>query len=131
MKDNEITYLIIGLFRKVYKELGSGFLEKVYENAMEFEFKKNKLKYKRQFPIKIYYQNNIMGEYIADFVVEDRIIVELKAKPFLTKIEESQLLNYLNSSDKEIGLLLNFGNEREVKRKIFHNKYKKYKNYKK
>jgi len=129
MKDNEITLAIIRVFRKVYGEMGYGFLERIYENAMEFEFRKMNLNYKRQFPIKIYYQGNVMGEYVADFLVEDRVVVELKAIPFLSKIEESQLINYLNCTDKELGLLLNFGHKYEIKRKILHNSNKKYMNF--
>ena len=130
MEDNEITLSVIKVFKKVYGEMGFGFLEKIYENAMEFEFRRIGIKYKRQFPIKIYYQGDVVGEYVADFLVEDRVVVELKAIPFLTKVEECQLLNYLNCTDKELGLLLNFGHEYEIKRKLLHNCNKRYKNFK-
>jgi len=116
MEDNEITGKIIGVFYDVYNRLGSGFLEKVYENAMKIEFKKNGLKFKSQYPIKVFYDNNIVGDYIADFLIEDKIIVEIKAKKEYSDIDCAQIINYLVSTKKKIGLLFNYGVRPQKKR---------------
>lgn len=122
MKHRELTEKIICSSYIVYNKLGIGFLEKVYENALALELKNINLKAVQQKPIKIKYKNNIVGEYIADLVVEDKVIVELKAIKELAKIHEVQLVNYLAATDIEVGLLLNFGDEFQVKRRIFTNK---------
>ena len=126
MKYEEITEKIIKSFYNVYNTLGYGFLEKVYENAMMIDLRKAGLKCENQIPIKVFYQNEIIGEYFADILVENKIIIELKAIKQLTKQDEAQLLNYLSSTKIEVGLLLNFGEKPEIKRKIFDNKLKKY-----
>jgi len=115
----EITDKILNAFYTVYNELGYGFLEKVYENAMFIELTQNKLNCFRQKPIRVYYKNKIVGEYFADLVVEDKIIIELKAAETILKEHEHQLLNYLRSTEMNIGLLLNFGKKPEFRRKIF------------
>ena len=107
--------------------LGYGFLEKVYERAMIIEFNKIGVKYINQCAVKIYYEGEIVGDYIADFIIEEKIIVEIKAIKALSKQDENQLLNYLTSTDKEVGLLLNYGVKPEVKRKVYDNELKKYK----
>ena len=127
MKYENITEKIIKSFYNVYNALGYGFLEKVYENAMILDLRKAGLKCEDQIPIKVYYHNEIIGEYFADILVEKKIIIELKAIKQLTKQDEAQLLNYLSSTKIEVGLLLNFGEKPEIKRKIFDNKLKKYK----
>jgi GxxExxY protein len=126
MKYEEITNNIIQVFYKVYNNLGFGFLEKVYEKAMIIDFNKNGIKYINQSPIKVYYEGEIIGDYIADFIVEDKIIVEIKAIKQLSKSDENQLLNYLTATNYEVGLLLNFGNKPEIKRKVYDNDIKKY-----
>ena len=126
MKFEETTEKIIQAFYKVYNTLGYGFLEKVYERAMLIELAKLNLKCENQIPINIFYEGKVIGEFFADILVEDKIIVELKAISKLTKQDESQLLHYLNATDKEIGLLLNFGPKAEIKRKAFDNNLKKY-----
>jgi GxxExxY protein len=121
LKYREITDKILNCFYDVYNELGYGFLEKVYENALFFELKQNGLKCIKQRPIKVYYKGKIVGEYFADIVVEDKVILELKATESILKEHEHQLVNYLRSTDKNIGLLLNFGKKPEFRRKIFTN----------
>jgi GxxExxY protein len=114
----EITELIIGCSYKVYKTLGAGFLEKVYENAMVIELKDKGLKVSTQHPIKVFYHDQIIGEYYADLLVEDRVIVELKAVSDLSKAHEVQLLNYLKATGIRVGLLINFGDDIKIKRKV-------------
>lgn len=125
MIHEEITRKIIAAFYKVYDTLGYGFLERVYENAMVIELNKNGLKNINQFPIKVFYGGQVVGNYIADVIVENKIIIEIKAINGLSNKDGKQLLNYLRATDKEIGLVLNFGNKPEIKRKIFENSNKK------
>ena len=122
MKDDDITEVIIGCAFAVHNKLGSGFLEKVYENALRIELEKKGLKVKQQEPIKVWYEGQVIGDYVADLWVEDRIIVELKAVQFLTKEAEVQLVNYLTATRTDTGLLINFGSSVQVKRK-----YREYK----
>ncbi len=121
MKYEEITSLVIGAFYKVYNALGYGFLEKVYENALFIELGQSGLCCEKQKQIKVYYEGEEVGNYFADILVEDVVILELKATKQLNKKDEIQLLNYLKATDLEVGLLLNFGEEPQVKRKIFSN----------
>jgi len=121
----ELTDKIIKIFFKVYNELGFGFLEKVYHNAMMYELKKNDLFCEKEKQIKVYYQNQQVGEYYADIIVNDMIILELKASENLVYENELQLINYLKATEIELGLLLNFGKKPEFKRKIFTNDLKK------
>jgi GxxExxY protein len=96
-------------------------LEKVYENAMVIELKKIGLKVRNQQQVKVYYDQQPVGEYFADLLVEDCIIVELKAAESLREEHEFQLINYLKATDLEIGLLLNFGKKPQLKRKFYTN----------
>lgn len=117
MELNDITEKIIGASYDVMNTLGSGFLEKVYENALKFELENKGLKVESQKPLNVYYKNHIVGEYFADLFVENSVIVELKSSNRLIEIHEAQLLNYLVASKKKIGLLINFGKPRiEIKR---------------
>jgi len=120
-KYKTLTEKIISIFYKVYNQLGYGFLEKIYENAMMFEFRKAGISAVSQSPIKVFYENEIMGEYFADILVDDKVIVEIKAAKNLALDHEAQLLNYLKATDKEVGLLLNYGRKPEIKRKVFDN----------
>jgi GxxExxY protein len=122
----EITEKIIKAYYKVYNTLGYGFLEKVYENAMAIELRKMGLEVKCQYPITVYYESEIVGEYFADLIVNDIVVIELKASKSLLEEHECQLINYLKATKIELGLLLNFGKEAEYKRKVFMNKFKKY-----
>ena len=105
---NEITYKINGAVYEVFRVLGHGFLEKVYENALIIELKNYGLKAQNQFPIKVNYKGTEVGDYFADILVEEEVLVELKAVEFLQKIHEAQLLNYLKATNYKIGLLVNF-----------------------
>ena len=125
-KYKETTEKIIQSYYRVYNQLGYGFLEKVYENAMVIELKKEKIAVATQSPIKVIYEGEIIGEYFADLLVEDKVIVEIKAAKALVLENEAQLLNYLKATSIEVGLLLNFGPRPEVKRKIFDNHRKQY-----
>lgn len=126
----EITEKIISAFYKVYNTLGFGFLEKVYEKALKIELESISLDVKSQFPIKVFYNGNEVGDYFADLIVNEKVIVELKAAEVLTKDHECQLLNYLKATEYEVGLLLNFGKQPEIKRRIFTNNLKKLKHSK-
>ena len=117
----ELTSKIINCFYTVYNTLGYGFLEKVYENSLMIELLNNSLQVEKQKPIKVYYDNQLVGEYFADLVVNDQIIIELKASESLCEEHEYQLINYLKATNFELGLLLNFGKKPEIRRKIFTN----------
>ena len=121
----EITDKVLKAFYKVYNELGFGFLEKVYENALFLELKLMGLECDKQRPVKVYYNGQKVGEYFADIIVEDCIILELKAAEGLVEEHELQLINYLKATEIAVGLLLNFGKTPAFKRKIFANERKK------
>ena len=121
IKYKSLTEKIIRIFYRVYNNLGYGFLEKVYENAMMIELKREDIPAVSQYAIKVFYEDEIVGEYFADILVDDKVIVEIKAARNLAIENEAQLLNYLKATDKEVGLLLNFGPKPEVKRKVFDN----------
>jgi GxxExxY protein len=121
IKHQEITDKIIKIFYKVYGQLDYGFLEKVYENAMMIELKKDGLPATAQFPIKVSYEGEIVGEYFADILGDRKVLVEIKGAKGLASEHEAQLLNYLKATNVEVGLLLNFGPKPEVKRKLFDN----------
>ena len=123
----EITDIIIKCFYKVYNELGYGFLEKVYENALIIELRLHGLNALKQIPIEVYYQGNNVGNYFADIIVENKVIIELKAgENGLIEEHELQLVNYLRATDKEVGLFLSSGKKPEFKRKIFTNDNKQF-----
>ena len=120
-KHRELTDQIIQAFYTVYNKLGYGFLEKVYVNALMIELEKSGINAKHQQPLRVLYDNVTVGEYFADIVVDDLIIIEVKAAKGLTLDREAQLLNYLKSTRCEVGLILNFGPRPEFKRKAFDN----------
>ena len=121
MKHQELTEGIIRIFYKVYNTLGYGFLEKVYENAMIIEFRKVDISAVSQAPINVLYEEEVVGQYSADILVDQKVIVEIKATKNLIIDHEAQLLNYLKATDVEVGLLLNFGPKPEIRRKAFDN----------
>jgi GxxExxY protein len=123
-KHKELTEKIIKIFYRVYNKLGYGFLEKIYENAMMIEFRREGIPAVPQSPIKVFYEGEIIGEYYADILVDNKVIVEIKAAKCLVEENEAQLLNYLKATDIEVGLLLNFGTKPELKRKAFDNSRK-------
>ena len=128
MSDNykhaDITGIIIKAFYNVYNQLGYGFLEKVYENALLIELKKFNLECVAQKPIEVFYDESKVGFYIADIIVNNAVIIEVKAAADLCTEHEAQLTNYLRATDIEVGLLLNFGKKAEFKRKVYSEEYK-------
>jgi len=125
LKHSDITSKILhAFFKKVYHRLGYGFLEKVYENSMAIELRSMGLKVEQQAKINVYYEGAIVGEYLADLLVEGAVIVELKAAPRILIEHEAQLLNYLRATPYEVGLLLNFGPKADFRRKAFDNERK-------
>jgi GxxExxY protein len=121
MLHSDVTGKILRAYYNVYNELGYGFLEKNYEKAMAIELHKMKVKFKTQEPITVYYRDQQIGIYSADIVVEEKVIVELKAATKIAPENEVQLLNYLRATKMEVGMLLNFGEEPSFKRTVFEN----------
>ena len=119
--EEEITGEIIRTYYKVYNALGFGFLESIYKNAMIIELASQGLNARAEQPIAVHYNGPVVGTFAADIVVEDRVIVELKAKEKLAEAHEAQLTNYLRATEIEVGLLFNFGKAPEFKRKFFSN----------
>ena len=105
----DLSYKIVGLAIEVRKELGFGFLEKVYENALMIMLEENGIKAAQQVPIKVSFHGRIIGDYIADILVENSIILELKAQERITEIHKAQTLNYLRATGLRLAILLNFG----------------------
>ncbi len=120
-KHSKITDIIIKAYYNVYNSLGYGFLEKVYEKSMLIELQELGLKADSQYQIKVNFKGREVGEYYADVLVEDSVILELKATEVLRSEHEAQ---YLKAKKYEVGLLLNFGTKPQVKRKVFKNEYK-------
>jgi len=118
----EITERIIGAAYEVYNILGYGFLEKVYENALVLELRGDGLDVKQQHPITVIYKGEVIGEYFADLIVEDKVIVELKSANAIDPAHEVQLVHYLKATKLEVGLLINFGKEIKIMRKILSRK---------
>lgn len=119
MEYGELTEEIIGCAYRVYNKMGFGFLESVYEKCMLIELRKAGLNAKSQKPITVYYEDEIVGEFVADIIVNDIVIVELKSLRRIIKAHEVQLVNYLVATGKPVGLIINFGERKvEVKRKV-------------
>ena len=123
-KHSELTGQILGAFFQVHKELGYGFSEKVYENALTIILNEIGLKVDQQVHLHVYYHGRIVGEYIADMIVNDIVMLELKAAEKIIDDHAAQLLNYLKATDIEVGLVLNFGSTAEFRRKIYDNERK-------
>ena len=117
----DITDKIIKCFYEVYNILGYGFLEKVYESSLYNELVSNGLSCDRQKKIDVFYKGKLVGEYYADIIAEEKVIIELKAAEAICEEHEFQLINYLKATNIEVGLLLNFGKKPEIRRKIFTN----------
>jgi GxxExxY protein len=124
MLQEDLTNRIICAFYNVFNILGSGFLEKVYENALAVELKKIGLSLTQQESVKVYYDGVQVGDYFADIIVNGLVILELKAAESLRNEHFAQLTNYLKATDKEVGLLLNFGKKPEFKRVVLGNETK-------
>jgi len=121
----ELTESVIGCFYRVYNTLHYGFLEKVYENAMKMELTKAGHKVLTQKCIEVFYQGSLVGKYYADLVVDDLLILELKVTESVCDEHAAQLTNYLRATNIELGLLLNFGKEPQIVRRVFMNDNKK------
>jgi GxxExxY protein len=119
LRYKELTHLIIKSFYEVYNELGGGFLESVYENAMTLVLQQQGLQVETQKEIAVYFRGNLIGNFRADMVVEEKVLLELKAVRCLEPVHEAQLLNYLKATTIEVGLLMNFGNEPAFKRLVY------------
>lgn len=117
MVHSDLTEKIIRAYYRVYNELGYGFLERVYENALAIALQEEGLEITQQAPISVYFAGKVVGEYFADLLVANLVIVELKAAKAIAPEHEAQLLNYLKATKKPVGLLLNFGPEPQIKRK--------------
>jgi GxxExxY protein len=120
-KCTEITDKIIEAFYTVYNQLGVGFQEKIYENALLIELDKRLLEFEKQKNIRVYYEGQLIGDFYADIVVNKCVIIELKAVESIRPEHEIQLVNYLRATNIEVGLLLNFGSKPQIKRKVFAN----------
>lgn len=129
MQFEKESNLSIKSFYNVYNDLGYGFLEKVYENAMIIELRKFGLNCQSQIPVKVFYDDFQVGNYYADIIVNNILIIELKAAEGLCEEHEAQLLNYLRATNIEIGLLFNFGKKPQFKRKVWTNEYKIIRDY--
>jgi GxxExxY protein len=119
LRHSELSKKIIAAAYAVHKELGYGFVEKVYKNALAIELQEAGIKCNVEVPLKVLYHEKTVGDYYADMIVEDKIIVEVKAVSDLEPIHEVQLVNYLKATGLQIGLLINFGQSVKVKRRIF------------
>ena len=118
MKHKELIHKIIGCAYTVFNKLGFGFLESVYQKAMIIELENSNLNAQAEKPLKVYYDNQIVGDFYVDLYVNNSVVLELKSVQSLNKEHEVQLVNYLNALEKEIGLLINFGPSGvQVKRK--------------
>jgi len=124
LKHKEITDKILNAFYTVYNELGAGFLESVYEKAIALVLKESELKIESQKQLSVYFRNTIIGEFKPDLIINNCVIVELKAVKAIVPEHEAQLINYLKATGVEVGLLLNFGDKPEFKRIVYENKRK-------
>ncbi len=119
MNINDLTYAIRGAIFEVNKVLGPGFLEKVYEEALLSELRGRDLKAESQVPIEVSYKGKVVGEYFADILVEDKVIIEIKTAENIDKVHQAQLLNYMKATGIKVGLLVNFRHSKaEIKRMV-------------
>lgn len=117
----DLTGRILECYYQVYNTLGYGFLEKVYETALMRSLQKAGLRVVRQVPVGVWFEGEIVGEYFADLIVKDRVIIEVKAVEKLCEEHDAQLVNYLKATRIEVGLLLNYGKRPEFRRRVFSN----------
>ena len=125
LKHRDLTDKIIGTFYEIYNELGFGFLESVYENALLIALTEKGIKVGQQIPIPVWFRGKKIGDFVADLIIGDSVIIELKAVRTIQDAHKAQLLNYLRATEIEVGLLLNFGQRPEFKRLAFDNQRKK------
>jgi GxxExxY protein len=119
MKHQDLTSKIINCAYTVHNTLGFGFLEAVYQNALLIELKKSGLRAEKEKKIQVYYENHLVGDYVADIIVENKVILELKSVKEFHDAHSVQLINYLKATGIEVGLLINFGESVQAKRKVF------------
>lgn len=115
----DLTEKIIRCFYNVYDELGSGFLESVYEKSLLIELKENNIKASNQHQINVYYKNKLVGEFKSDIIIDNKILIEIKAINKILPEHEAQLINYLKATKLKVGLLVNFGKKLEFIRRVF------------
>ena len=120
----ELIDIILTQFYRVYNDLGYGFLERVYQNALYFALTSEGLKCEVEKPIKVFHDGHVVGDYRADLLVEDCVILELKACEEINPAHEAQLINYLKATEIEVGYLLNFGKKAKFSRKVYSNNRK-------
>jgi GxxExxY protein len=125
LKHVDVTEKIIGIFYDVYNELGYGFLECVYEESLVIALRQAGLAVSRQIPLPVWFRGHKVGEFRADLLVENNVLVELKSARSLDNTHEAQLLHYLKSTEVEVGMLLNFGARPQFRRLLFDNERKK------
>ena len=125
LKHYQTTKRILGVFYQVYNELGSGFLEAVYVEALTLAFRDAGLKVNRELPLEVRFRGQVIGRFRADLVIDGRVLVEVKAVPKLQPVHEAQLLNYLRATVLEVGLLLNFGSRPQFRRLRLDNAFKR------
>ncbi|OIN94789.1 MAG: GxxExxY protein [Anaerolineae bacterium CG03_land_8_20_14_0_80_58_20] len=123
-KHSELSQKIIKVFYDVHNELGYGFSEKVYQKAYAIALRQDGMKVDEQIPIKVYFRGQLVGEFFADMIINDLILLELKAAEAIIEEFEAQLLNYLKSTEIEVGYVMNFGKSASFKRKVFDNERK-------
>jgi GxxExxY protein len=121
LKHSEVTQRIIGVFFEVYNELGPGFLESVYVQALAIALMQAGLAVEREKPLLVRFRGEVVGKFRADLVVGDVVLVEAKACPKLNPLHEAQTLNYLRATSLEVGLLVNFGSRAQFRRLLFDN----------
>lgn len=107
----DLSYRLVGMAMKVHRELGRGFLERVYENAMAILLRKESLSFQQQFPLKVYFEGQIVGDYFADMIVENKIILEFKSAENLSPAYKAQAVNYLRATGLELAIIINFGQD--------------------
>ena len=118
-KHSELSEKIIAAAYQVHKELGCGFLEKVYKNALVVQLQEAGIRCEVEVPLKVHYHKKVVGDYFADIIVDEKIVVEIKAIKILEQVQEVQLVNYLKATGINVGLLINFGQSVEIKRRVF------------
>ena len=120
LKEEDLTYRIRGAVFQVYNTLGPGFKETVYHNSLREEFEKQKVKYRDKERIKIHYNGKQVGIYEPDFIIDDKVIIELKAVEVMPTVFETQLYSYLKATKYKIGMLINFGSDKlDIKRRVY------------
>jgi len=125
LKHRELTEKIIGVFYDVYNELGHGFLETIYEQALAIALAQAGMKVERQVGVSVWFRSQQVGDFRADMRVDGKVLLEIKAARAIDQAHEKQLLNYLRATDIEVGLLLNFGVKPQFRRLVYENERKK------